>query len=79
MRSWVRDRRIGVRIARKGIESGQNLGRTRWVIEHTIARLGGYHRLSIRYDRKDTHYCGFLTLAATLTCYKNLAKARTAT
>lgn len=43
------------------------------------AWLGGYHRLSIRYDRKDTHYCGFLTLAAALTCYKKLAKARNAT
>nr|WP_252367102.1 hypothetical protein [Nocardia salmonicida] len=43
-----------------------------------MAWLGGYHRLSIRYDRKDTHYCGFLTLAAALTCYKKLVKARSA-
>ena len=79
LRDWVRDRGIGVRIARKGIESSQHLGRHRWVIERTIAWLGGYHRLSIRYDRKDTHYCGFLTLAAALTCYKKLAMARSAT
>src|SRR5436305_12499741 len=32
LRKWVRDRGIGVRIARKGIESTQRLGRHRWVI-----------------------------------------------
>ena len=79
LRAWVAGRGIGVRIARKGIESGQRLGRHRWVIERTISWLTGYHRLSIRYDRKDTHYCAFLTLGATLTCYKKLTKARAAT
>jgi transposase len=74
LRKWVRDRGIRVRIARKGIESRQKLGKHRWVIERSIAWLFGYHRLSIRYDRKATHYLGFLTLAATLTCYKKLAK-----
>src|SRR5437899_962095 len=39
--------------------------------------LTGYHRLNIRYDRKATHYLGFLTLAAALTCYKKLAKSAT--
>ncbi|MFE7718166.1 transposase [Nocardia rhizosphaerihabitans] len=75
----MRGRGIGVRIARKGIEASQHLDRHRWVIERTIAWLGGYHRLSIRYDRKGTHYCGFLTLAAALICYKKLAKVRIAT
>ncbi|APB00562.1 Putative transposase for insertion sequence element IS402 [Nocardia seriolae] len=49
---WVRDRGIGVRIARKGIESSERLGRHRWIIERTISGLTGYHRLNIRYDRK---------------------------
>ena len=77
LREWVRDRGIGVRIARKGIESSERLGRHRWVIERTISRLTGYHRLNIRYDRKATHFLGFLTLAAALTCYKKLAKSAT--
>ncbi|NKY85841.1 IS5/IS1182 family transposase, partial [Nocardia veterana] len=34
-------------------------------------------RLNIRYDRKGTHYLAFLTLAATLTGFKKLAKAKT--
>lgn len=78
LRQWVRDRDIGVRIARKGIEPSDRLGRHRWVIERTISWLTGYHRLNIRYDRKATHFLAFLTLAATLTGYKKLAKAKSA-
>jgi hypothetical protein len=77
LRDWVRDHGIGVRIARKGTESTTHLGRHRWVIERTIAWMFSYHRLTIRYDRKANHYCAFLTLAATLTCYKKLAKMTT--
>lgn len=40
--------------------------------------LTGYHRLAIRYDRKGTHYLGFLTLAAALTGFKKLTKAKAA-
>ena len=47
LREWVRDRGIGVRIARKGIEPSDRLGRHRWVIERTISWLTGYHRLLI--------------------------------
>ena len=78
LRLWVRRRGMAVRIARKGIESAERLGRHRWVIERTMSWLTGYHRLAIRYDRKGTHYLAFLTLAATLTCFKKLAKAKSA-
>ncbi|WP_408637527.1 IS5 family transposase [Nocardia terpenica] len=77
LRDWVRDRGITARIARKGIESSKKLGKHRWVIERSIAWLFGYHRLNIRYDRKATHFLAFLTLSATLTCYKKLAKSST--
>lgn len=77
LRRWVRNRGISARIARKGIESSERLGRHRWVIERTISWLTGYHRLNIRYDRKATHFLAFLTLAATLTCYKKLTKSTT--
>ncbi|MFI8977496.1 IS5 family transposase [Nocardia asteroides] len=79
LRRWVRDRGIVVRIARKGVEPSDRLGRHRWVIERTISWLTGYRRLNIRYDRKATHFLGFLTLAATLTGFKKLAKAKSAT
>jgi IS5 family transposase len=77
LRRWVRDHGVAVRIARKGIESSQKLGKHRWVIERSIAWLFGYHRLAIRYDRYADHFCAFLTLAASLTCFKKLAKATT--
>lgn len=77
LRAWVQARGIAVRIARKGIESSQKLGTHRWVIERSIAWLFGYRRLSIRYERYATHFCGFLTLAATLTCFKKLANSTT--
>ncbi|TLW92444.1 hypothetical protein FFT09_13755 [Saccharomonospora piscinae] len=62
------------RIACKTIEFGDKLGRHRWVIERTIARLTGYRILTSRYERKPSHYLAFLTLAAAITCYKRLAK-----
>jgi transposase len=77
LRKWVRERGIIVRIARKGIETSTKLGKHRWVIERSIAWLFGYRRLIIRYERKANHFCAFLTLAATLTCYKKLQKLAT--
>jgi hypothetical protein len=69
---------MAVRIARKGIEPTERIGQHRWVIERTMSWLTGYHRLSIRYDHKGTHYLGFPTLAAALTCFKKLTKAKSA-
>lgn len=77
LRVWLRRRGIIVRIARKGIETSKKLGKHRWVIERSIAWLFGYHRLNIRYDRNANHFSAFLTLAATLTCYKKLARSTT--
>lgn len=77
LRRWLRKRGIAARIARKGVESSQRLGRHRWVIERSIAWLFGYHRLGIRYDRDANHFCAFVTLAATLVCFKKLTRATT--
>jgi transposase len=77
LRTWLAARGITPRIARRGIESTERLGRHRWKIERSIAWLTGYRRLSPRYERNASHYCAFLTLAAALTCYKHLAKLTT--
>ena len=76
-RRALRRRNITPRIARRGVESTERLGRHRWKIERSIAWLTGYRRLSPRYERNASHYCAFLTLAAALTCYKTLAKITT--
>ncbi len=77
LRQWLRRRGIQVRIARKGVETSEKLGRHRWVIERTISWLTGYRRLTIRYERKASHFLAFLTLAAAITCYKKRRQTTT--
>lgn len=72
LRRWLRGRRIGVRIARKGVESSERLGRRRWVIERTMSWLTGYRRLNHRYE-----HLAFLGLAAAICCYKRLLRLTT--
>ncbi|MFP1628123.1 IS5 family transposase [Streptomyces sp. 5K101] len=75
--AWLRGRGIIPRIARPGIESSERIGRHRWKIERSISWLFGYRRLTVRYERKGSHFLAFLGLAAALTCYKKLAKLTT--
>ncbi|MFI2189076.1 IS5 family transposase [Streptomyces sioyaensis] len=75
--AWLRERGLVARIARPGVDSGERLGRYRWKIERSIAWLFGYRRLTVRYERKGSHFLAFLGLAAALTCYKKLAKLAT--
>jgi hypothetical protein len=75
--AWLRGRGIASRIARPGIESPERLGRHRWKIERSIAWLFSYRRLTVRYERKGSHFLAFLGLAAMLTCHKKLAKLAT--
>ncbi|MFE5138320.1 IS5 family transposase [Streptomyces fagopyri] len=75
--AWLRGGGLVARIARPGIESGGRLGRHRWKIERSIARLFGYRCLTVRYERKGSHFLAFLGLAAARTCYKKLAKLAT--
>ncbi|MBB4931321.1 transposase [Lipingzhangella halophila] len=74
LRRWLRKRRITHRIARKGIETSQRLGRHRWTIERTMAWLAGYRRPHRRYERTATHFLAFTSIARTLICYRQLTK-----
>jgi transposase len=71
-RAYLHRRRIKVRIARRGIDSSQRLGRHRWTVERTIAWLLGCRRLRTRYDRSDEHFYAFVLLANALVCYRTL-------
>jgi hypothetical protein len=42
-----------------------------------IAWLFGYRRLTVRYERKGSHFLACPGLAAILVCYKKLAKLAT--
>jgi transposase len=72
-RRFLHRRRIKVRIARRGIDSSQRLGRHRWVVERTLAWLARYRRLAIRYERRADLHQAFLTLGCALICFKRLS------
>ena len=48
-RRECRARGITPRIARRGIDSRERLGRHRWVVERTLAWLARFRRLTVRY------------------------------
>ncbi|MDI4667493.1 transposase, partial [Xanthobacter autotrophicus] len=39
------------RIARRGVDSSEHLGKHRWVVERTFAWINQFRRLAIRYER----------------------------
>jgi transposase len=61
-------RHIVPRIARKGIESSEKLGRYRWVVERTFAWLRRFRRLTVRYERRSDIHRGFFKLAICIIC-----------
>jgi transposase len=75
LRAEVRRRGIAVRIARKGIESSQRLGRHRWIVEAALSWLMNNRRLIRRYERKAEHFQAFADLGCILICHRRLAKA----
>jgi transposase len=71
-RAALSARHIKVRIARKGIDSSQRLGRHRWVVERTLAWLNHFRRLRVRDERRADIHDAFLTLGCALICLKAL-------
>jgi IS5 family transposase len=71
-RQACRKRHIKHRIARKGVERSDRLGRHRWVVERTLAWLKRYRRLAVRHERRADIHQAFLTLACCLVCHRHL-------
>jgi transposase len=57
---------------RRGIAPREKLGRHRWVVERTLAWLGQYRRLAVRYERLAEMHLALVTLACALICWKGL-------
>lgn len=69
-RAGCQVRGITPRIARRGIESKDKLGRHRWVVERSFAWLhGAYRRLATRYERRADIHRAFLSLGAALVSF----------
>lgn len=66
-------RRIKHRIARRGVERSDRLGRHRWVVERPLAWLNRFRRLAVRYERRADIHRAFLLLGCSLVCLRNLA------
>jgi transposase len=77
-RRALRRRGIAPRIARRGVESSERLGRHRWIVERTIAWLLAYRRLAVRYDRQAATVLGLHHLACSLVCVRFLRRAELA-
>ena len=75
-RRGLRRRGIIPRIARRGIESPERLGRSRWVVERTLSWLNRFRRLKIRYERRADIHLAFLQLGCALISLRFLGSAR---
>lgn len=69
-RAYLRRRGIKVRIARRGVESNELLGRHRWVVERTHGWLAGFGKLRIRFERRLDIHMALLTLACAVICLR---------
>ena len=73
-RRAARRRGITPRIARRGVEGSERLGRHRWVIERTLAWFARFRRLTIRYERRLDILLGLHLLAAALICLRSVKR-----
>lgn len=71
-RAHLKRRSVGDRIARRGIERNDRLGRHRWVVERTHAWLAGFGKLRIRFERRIDIHVARLSLACCVICVRKL-------
>jgi transposase len=67
-RNALRDRGIASQLAKRGTPHGSGLGRTRWVVERSLAWLHRFRRLAVRYERLPSVHEAFLSLGCALIC-----------
>jgi transposase len=75
LRDRLEARGIESDLARRRTEHGSGLGKTRWVIERTIAWLHQFRRLKIRYERRSDIHRAFLIIGCAVICWRFLKSA----
>ena len=73
-RRECRARGITPRIARRGIDSSERLGRHRWKVERTLAWLAQFRRLAVRHERRADVHLAFTTLACAVVCIRQVRR-----
>ena len=68
-RKALRERGSKSRIARRGVEPSERLGRYRWVVERTLSWLNRFRQLKVRYERRADVHQAFLGLGCALICW----------
>jgi transposase len=71
-RDELRRRGMASNLARRYTEHGSGLGKTRWVVERTIAWLHQFRRLRIRYERREDIHRACMAIACALICFNHL-------
>jgi transposase len=71
-RNWLRQRGIQPLLAKRGEPHGSRLGKTRWVVERTLAWLHHFRRLRIRWERRDDIHLAFLKIGCALIAFNFL-------
>jgi transposase len=71
-RQALQRRGIRHQIGHRRTAHGSQLGKTRWVVERTIAWLHQFRRLRIRYDRLPSIHEAFLRLGCAIICWRTL-------
>ena len=74
-RDQLQQRGIASQLAKRRTPHGSGLGRTRWVVERTLAWLHRFRRLAVRYERRPCVHEAFLSLACSLVCWYYLKPA----
>jgi transposase len=69
LRTWLRWLGIEPLIPRRG-DDQSGLGTVRWLIERTISWFHQFRRLRIRWERHPEMHQVFLSLAATVICFR---------
>jgi transposase len=75
-RDHLHQRGIRTQLARRRRGHGSGLGRTRWVVERTLAWLHRFRRLNVRYERRPSVHEAFLSLGCALICWYFLKPVR---
>jgi transposase len=71
-RHHLHARGIRTQLARRRSLHGSGLGRTRWVVERTLAWLHRFRRLNVRHERRDCVHTAFVLLGYSLICWNFL-------
>lgn len=74
-RDQLARRGIATQLAKRRTAHGSGLGRTRWVVERSLAWLHRFRRLTVRYERSAVVHEAFLTLGCILICWHFLKDA----